>query len=166
MGIGNANRLALILFIQQSVLAFSRLDETQETKTPLMWVNRVDSMLEHFQGNHSNCSILERYEKMVTFVKIMVTFVKMMVYSRCDLEQTERPPIFKQLMANDEKKKAQKVGKMSEKLTDKLIAELRYLLVEKDNFAEKLCMLGTTSHCESNHARIVNRGFYTKGELF
>ena len=88
------------------------------------------------------------------------------LYSRCDLEQKDRPPIFKQLMANDEKKKARKDGKMSEKLTDKLIKNLRYVLVEKDDFAEKLCMLGTTSACESNHARIVNRGFYTKGEAF
>ena len=67
----------MTLFIQQSVLAFDRLDEKQETKTPLMWVNRVDAMMKHFHGDHSDCSILERYVNiLVTFVKIMVTFVK------------------------------------------------------------------------------------------
>ena len=60
LGLGNANRLTMTLFIQQSVLAFARLDESKQTKTPLMWVDRVDSMLEHFQGDHSKCAILER----------------------------------------------------------------------------------------------------------
>ena len=70
----------MTLFIQQSVLAFDRLDETKESKTPLMWVNRVDAMMKHFQGDHSDYSILERFVNiLVTFVKIMVTFVKITV---------------------------------------------------------------------------------------
>ena len=48
-------------------------------------------------------------------------------------------------------------------MTDKLKKNLRHLLVEKDNFAEKLCCLGSTSQCESNHARIINRGYHVKG---
>ena len=69
----------MTLFIQQSVLAFDLLDETQETKTPVMWVNRVDAMMKHFHGDHSDCSILERYVNELTFVKITVTFVKITV---------------------------------------------------------------------------------------
>ena len=61
-------------------------------------------------------------------------------------------------MANDEKKK------MSEKMSDKLVKNLRYLLVDKNDLAEMLCSTGSTSLLESNHARIVRRGFYTKGE--
>ena len=63
-------------------------------------------------------------------------------------------------MANDEKKK------MSEKMSDKLVKNLRYLLVDKNDLAEMLCSTGSTSLLESNHARIVDsiRGFYTKGE--
>jgi len=76
----------------------------------------------------------------------------------------ERPCIFKQLIANDQKKKAKKGEKVTEKMTDKLQKNLRYLLIERDDFAEKLCCLGSTSHCEANHARIIRRGLYSKGE--
>ena len=65
--------------------------------------------------------------------------------------------MFKQLLALDQKKK------MSEKLSEKLIKNLRYLLIEKEDLAERLCDTGSTSACESNHARIVNRGYYVKG---
>ena len=66
--------------------------------------------------------------------------------------------MFKQLLALDQKKK------MSDKMSDKLIKNLRHLLIEKDDLAERLCDTGSTSACESNHARIVNRGYYIKGE--
>ena len=66
--------------------------------------------------------------------------------------------MFKQLLALDQKKK------MSDKMSDKLIKNLRHLLIEKDDLAERLCDTGSTSACESNHARIVNRGYFIKGE--
>ena len=78
-------------------------------------------------------------------------------YHRCDSEAQERPPVFKQLLALDQKKK------MSDRLSDKLIKSLRHLLIEKEDLAERLCDTGSTSACESNHARIVNRGYYVKG---
>ena len=86
-------------------------------------------------------------------------------YSRCDADQTERPCIFKQLIENDKKKSAKKL-KSDGKLTEKLEAKLRHLLIEKEDLAEKLCMLGSTSHLESNHARIINRGWHNKGKMF
>ena len=61
-GIGNQSRLVMTLFIQQSVLAFARMSEENESKTPRMWVDRVDAMMDHFKGDHSKCSILERYD--------------------------------------------------------------------------------------------------------
>ena len=84
-------------------------------------------------------------------------------YSRCDADQTDRPCIFKQLIENDKKKSAKKL-KSDGKLTEKLEAELRHLLIDKEDLAEKLCMLGSTSHCEANHARIINRGWHNKGK--
>ena len=59
-GIGNSRRLELTLFIQQSILAFHHLDDENEPKRPLHWVDRVDAMLCHFKGDHSKCAILER----------------------------------------------------------------------------------------------------------
>ena len=83
---------------------------------------------------------------------------------RCDNDEVERPPIFKQLLAMDEKKMAKKSAKMSDKLSDKLSANLRHLLIDKDDLAEKLCAAGSTSHAEAYHGRIVTRGFYVKGD--
>ena len=79
-------------------------------------------------------------------------------FYRCDSDAKERPPVFKQLLALDQKKK------MSDRLSDKLIKNLRHLLIEKDDLAERLCDTGSTSALESNHARIVNRGYYVKGK--
>ena len=59
-GLGNESRLVMTLFIQQSVLAFARMSEEKESKTPRMWVDRVEVMMDHFKGDHSKCSILER----------------------------------------------------------------------------------------------------------
>ena len=61
MGLGNRNRLTMTLFIQQSIQAFHELPEIQQSKTPLDWVNRVEQMMNHFRGDHSNCYILERF---------------------------------------------------------------------------------------------------------
>ena len=59
--IGNQNKLDLVLFIKQSMLAFHKMDESSQSKRPLDWVLRVDAMLEHFRGDHSKCQILERH---------------------------------------------------------------------------------------------------------
>ena len=71
-------------------------------------------------------------------------------------------------MDNDGKKtrKAKtKKGQMTESLTEKLSTKLRHLLVEKDDFAEILCSLGSTSETEAHHARIIRRGYHVKGTL-
>ena len=54
---------------------------------------------------------------------------------------------------------------MSDNLTDKLSDNLRNLLIDNDDLAERLCAMGSTSHAESNHARIVRRGYHVKGIL-
>ena len=59
--IGNRNKLDLVLFIKQSMLAFHKLDESSQSKRPMDWILRVDAMLEHFKGDHSKCEILERH---------------------------------------------------------------------------------------------------------
>ena len=61
LGLGNRNRLNMTLFIQQSIQAFHELPEIQQSKTPRDWVNRVEQMMNHFRGDHSNCHILERF---------------------------------------------------------------------------------------------------------
>ena len=88
--------------------------------------------------------------------------------SRCDNDDKERQAIFKQLLDIDAKKcqnKTKKNVKMSDNLTDKLSDNLRNLLIDNDDLAERLCAMGSTSHAESNHARIVRRGYHVKGIL-
>ena len=53
---------------------------------------------------------------------------------------------------------------MFDQLSDKLSENLRHLLIEKDDLAEKLCAAGSTSHAEAYHGRIVTRGLYVKGD--
>ena len=77
---------------------------------------------------------------------------------RCDNAQKERSPVFKQLLAIDQKK-------MSDNLSDKLVINLRELLIDKNDLAERLCTMGSISQCESNHARIITRGYYVKGDF-
>ena len=81
-------------------------------------------------------------------------------YLRCDHHQTERPAIFRNLLEKDSKSKKD--------LTGDLCRQLRYCLVENEkfDFPNKLCALGSTSHCESNHARLTNRGYYQKGYFY
>ena len=61
---------------------------------------------------------------------------------------------------------SKKAGKMTESLTDKLSTKLRHLLIDKDDFAETLCSMGSTSETEAHHARIIRRGYHVKGTLF
>ena len=75
---------------------------------------------------------------------------------RCDDAETKRPAIFKQLLEIADKKKSQD-------LIGQLSAGLRDLLVEKDDFTNKVLCLGSTSELESNHGRLTTRGYHTKG---
>ena len=59
--IGNQNKLDLVLFIKQTMLAFHHMDESSQSKRPLDWIMRVDALLQHCKGDHSQCGILERY---------------------------------------------------------------------------------------------------------
>ena len=59
--IGNKNKLDLVLFIKQTVLAFHHMDESSQSKRPLDWILRVDALLQHCKGDHSQCQILERH---------------------------------------------------------------------------------------------------------
>jgi len=60
-------------------------------------------------------------------------------------------------------KNPKKKNLTSDNLADKLCQKLRYLLVEKDDFAEKIVCVGSTSQTEANHARIIRRGYHVKG---
>ena len=75
-------------------------------------------------------------------------------------EGTKSTPVFDQLMKND--------AKSSKKLTDDLCKNLTTLLIddEKCDMANIICGLGSTSACESNHARIINRNIHVKGLTF
>ena len=72
-------------------------------------------------------------------------------------EGTKSTPVFDQLMKND--------AKSGKKLTDDLCKNLTTLLIgdEKCDMANIICGLGSTSACESNHARIINRNIHVKG---
>ena len=48
---------------------------------------------------------------------------------------------------------------MSDNLRDLLIGD------EKTDVTQILCSLGNTSHNEANHARIITRGYHTKGMI-
>ena len=37
--------------------------------------------------------------------------------------------------------------------------------IEKTDVTHVLCSLGNTSHNEANHARIIGRGYHTKGKI-
>ena len=70
---------------------------------------------------------------------------------------TKSAPVFDQLMKND--------AKSGKNLTDELCKNLTDLLIgdEKCDMASIICGLGSTSACESNHARIINRNIHVKG---
>ena len=80
--------------------------------------------------------------------------------NRCldhNAEGPKKKAIFDQLMANDKK-----YGKS---MTDKLCKKLSELLIgdDKCDMANIICSLGSTSACESNHARLVTRNIHVKG---
>ena len=54
--LGKRNRLHLTLLIQTEVDQFHE----RENPTPNQWIDLVDSMLSHCQGNHENCGQLKR----------------------------------------------------------------------------------------------------------
>ena len=80
-----------------------------------------------------------------------------MTFERCDESEKHRECLFNQLIANDAKTGGTKTKEMSD--------NLRALLIGDDKFdvTQILCSLGNTSHNEANHARIITRGYHTKG---
>lgn len=168
LGIGNKNRLTLTLFIQHQVQAFHNMPETQQSKTPRDWCDRVEQMMNHFRGQHENCGILDRFFGLKTLIlrdTILMSDPYKLKYQtliRC-LEYNEGSksvPVFDQLMKND--------AKSGKKLTDDLCKKLTDLLIgdEKCDMASIICDMGSTSAVESNHGRIVTRNIHIKGLTF
>ena len=79
---------------------------------------------------------------------------------RC-IDQNDDGPkakaIFDQLMQNDKKSGKNMTDKLCKNLTDLLVGD------DKCDMASIICSLGSTSACESNHARIVTRNIHQKG---
>ena len=55
--LGPRNRLHLTLFIQ---MAMKQFYNEEKNPTPLKWIETVDSILAHCNGDHSNCGKLNR----------------------------------------------------------------------------------------------------------
>ena len=55
-GIGNRNRLNLSIFIQMTMNEFADNDNT----TPRNWIDIVDAIILHCNGDHKDCSLLAR----------------------------------------------------------------------------------------------------------
>ena len=55
-GIGNRNRLNLCIFIQMTMNEFA----DKEQRTPRDWVDIVDAIILHCNGDHKDCSLLAR----------------------------------------------------------------------------------------------------------
>ena len=55
--LGGRNRLKLTLFVQSTMSEFKKLDDS---RTPGMWIERVDAILAHCRNDHSHCDILGR----------------------------------------------------------------------------------------------------------
>ena len=163
---GNRNRLTLTLFIQHQVQAFHEMPETQQSKTPRDWCDRVEQMMVHFRGQHENCGILDRYSGLKDKSEISLisdpyrlnyqTLIRCLNYT----EGSNSAPVFDQLMKNDAKSKKTMTDDLCAKLTELLIGD------EKCDMASIICGMGSTSALESNHARIVNRNIHIKGLTF
>ena len=55
-GIGNRNRLNLSIFIQMTMNDFA----DKEYRTPRDWVDIVDTIIMHCNGDHKDCALLAR----------------------------------------------------------------------------------------------------------
>ena len=55
-GIGNRNRLNLSIFIQMTMNDFA----DKEFRTPREWVDIVEALIQHCNGDHKDCSLLSR----------------------------------------------------------------------------------------------------------
>ena len=75
MGLGNRNRLTMTLFIQQQVQAFHKMPETQQTKRPRDWCDRVEQLMLHFRGDHQNCGILDRFIGLKTQIAFKISLM-------------------------------------------------------------------------------------------
>ena len=56
-GLGNRNRLNLSIFIQMTMNDFAE----KQYRTPRDWVDIVDAIIQHCNGDHSSCSLLTRF---------------------------------------------------------------------------------------------------------
>ena len=63
----------LVLFIKQTMLAFHHMDESSQSKRPLDWIMRVDALLQHCKGDHSQCEILERH--WIRLIKFVISTI-------------------------------------------------------------------------------------------
>ena len=57
-GLGNKKKLDLNIFIQMTINSFAE----KEFRTPRQWCDTVDALFMHCKGDHSQCSILERFQ--------------------------------------------------------------------------------------------------------
>ena len=69
-GLGNKRKLDLNIFIQMTVNSFAE----KEGRTPRDWCDIVDAIFLHCNGDHSKCSLLERYRgvKYFTICKVFM----------------------------------------------------------------------------------------------
>ena len=61
-GLGNKRKLDLNIFIQMTINSFAE----KEFRTPRDWCDIVDAIIMHCKGDHSHCSILERYKDQIS----------------------------------------------------------------------------------------------------
>ena len=143
----------------------------KEFRTPRQWCDMVDALIMHCKGDHSNCSILERYRDPIYLKKFAILYgpyhmffleATYLTQKRCDDNEKKREPILKQIIENNSKK-----GKSGD-LLEVFEKGLRELLTEDSkkcgyDMCHILCSLGNTSLNEANHARVIRRGYHVKG---
>ena len=73
-GIGNRNRLNLSIFIQMTMNEFA----DKEYRTPREWVDIVEAVVLHCNGDHKDCSLLARF--MGSNIKSLFYGIKVATY--------------------------------------------------------------------------------------
>ena len=100
-GQGTKRKMYLNIFIQMTVNSFAE----KEGRTPRHLCDIVDAIFLNRDGDHSECSLLERYRG--SNIIDMLNFLWFHLYStssRCVDNAKQREPIFKQLIDIDTKK--------------------------------------------------------------
>ena len=80
-GLGNKRKLDLNIFIQMTVNSFAE----KEFRTPRQWCDMVDALIMHCKGDHSNCSILERYRDPIYLKKFAILYGPYHMFSRSNI---------------------------------------------------------------------------------